>query len=136
MQRGRSGSDNAPSKARTATLYNSFKDPLMKYLAVVLALLCTSQAQATTRSYSFSEPHNRIGTCLADGTSCGKIAADAFCKKEGFAESVLFAREKTMSARILDSDAKCEGAQCEAFKRIKCYQPIEETARNSNQAPG
>jgi hypothetical protein len=108
----------------------------MKYLAVVLVLLCASEVQATSRSYSFVEPESRIGTCLADGTSCGKIAADAFCKKEGFAESILFAREKTMSARILDSEGKCEGEQCEAFKRIKCYQPIEETASQSEQSPG
>ncbi len=108
----------------------------MKYLAVVLALLCASDVQAATRSYSFSEPDSRIGTCLADGTSCGKIAADAFCKKEGFAESILFAREKAPSARILDSEVTCEGEQCEAFKRIKCYQPVEETATQSNLAPG
>jgi hypothetical protein len=108
----------------------------MKYFAIVMALLCASHAQAATRSYTFSEPDSRIGTCLADGTSCGKIAADAFCKKQGFTESILFAREKSVSARILDSDAKCEGAQCEAFKKIKCYQPVEETATNSELAPG
>ena len=69
----------------------------MKYLAVVMVLLCTSQVQAATRSFTFSEPDSRIGTCLADGTSCGKIAADAFCKKEGFAESIFIcARENNV----------------------------------------
>ena len=136
MQRGRSGSDNAPSKARAATLYISPKDYLMKSLVTILALLLATSAHATTRSYSFSEPEHRIGTCLADGTSCGKLAADAFCKKQGFTESILFAREKTLSARILDSGTLCEGDSCEAFKRIKCYQPIEETATQANQTPG
>ncbi len=98
----------------------------MKKLAFILLLLGTSETQAATRSYSFPpESKDRIGTCLADGTSCGKKAADAFCKKEGFAESILFAREKAASVRILDSGAMCEGDACEAFKRIKCYQPVD-----------
>ncbi len=98
---------------------------------VVLAaflVLGTIEANASTRSY-FSPKANGvvIGACLADGTSCGKIAADAFCKKQGFAESILFAREAVTTARILDSGLMCEGASCEAFKRIKCYQPKSET---------
>jgi hypothetical protein len=96
----------------------------MKKLALILLLLGTHQTQAATRSYSFPpESKSRIGTCLADGTSCGKTAADAFCKKQGFAESIMFAREKAVSVRILDSGAMCEGDACEAFKRIKCYEP-------------
>jgi hypothetical protein len=97
-------------------------------LAFVMLLTVTS-AEASTRSY-FSPKADGvvIGACLADGTSCGKMAADAFCKKEGFAESILFAREPVTTARILDSGAMCEGASCEAFKRIKCYQPKEEAS--------
>jgi hypothetical protein len=102
----------------------------MKTLALILLLLATSEAQSATRSYSFPpESKARIGTCLADGTSCGKQAADAFCKKEGYAESILFAREKAMSVRVLDSETKCEGDTCEAFVRIKCYQPVEAAAK-------
>jgi hypothetical protein len=97
-------------------------------LAFVMLTTVTS-AEASTRSY-FSPKADGvvIGACLADGTSCGKMAADAFCKKEGFAESILFAREAVTTARILDSGAMCEGESCEAFKRIKCYQPKEEAS--------
>jgi hypothetical protein len=92
-------------------------------LALVLLLVATG-AEASTRSY-FSPKANGIviGACLADGKSCGKVAADAFCRQEGFTESILFAREAVTTARILDSGAMCEGGSCEAFKRIKCYQP-------------
>ena len=95
-------------------------------LALVLLLTITT-AEASTRSY-FSPKADGvvIGACLADGTSCGKVAADAFCKKEGYAESILFAREPAKTARILDSGAMCEGAACKAFKRIKCYQPKDD----------
>jgi hypothetical protein len=99
----------------------------MRIPLLALALLLTATtAEASTRSY-FSPKADGIviGACLADGTSCGKVAADAFCKKEGFAESILFARESVTTARILDSGAMCEGARCEAFKRIKCYLPKE-----------
>ncbi len=101
----------------------------MKTFALIVLLLAATETQAATRSYSFpSQSNERFGTCLADGTSCGKIAADAFCKKEGFAESILFAREPAASARILDSDGVCEGEACEAFKRIKCYMPVDAAA--------
>jgi hypothetical protein len=98
-------------------------------LLALALLLGATGAEASTRSY-FSPKANGIviGACLANGTSCGKMAADAFCKKEDFAESILFAREAVTTARILDSGAICEGAACEAFKRIKCYQPKEEAS--------
>jgi hypothetical protein len=100
-------------------------------LAFVMLLTVTS-AEASTRSY-FSPKANGvvIGACLADGTSCGKMAADAFCKKEGFTESILFAREPVTTARILDSGAMCEGVSCEAFKRIKCYQPKDDVVSSA-----
>ncbi len=49
-------------------------------------------------------------------------------KKKAYAESILFAREPAASVRILDSDAMCEGQACEAFVKIKCYQPLEAAA--------
>jgi hypothetical protein len=101
----------------------------MKYLALAFALL-SSSADASTRSYaSPADQGMPISTCLADGTSCGKIVADAFCKKAGFAESILFAREKATSVRILDSGSMCEGETCETFRRIKCYQPEAQAAK-------
>jgi len=126
------GSDpqTPPQRVRAATLFlDKKKAPHMSRLVLVLALLCTTQAHAATRSYSFpGTTDERIGTCLADGQSCGKIAADAFCKQQGFSESILFSREKSLSARIIDSGALCEGDHCEAFQRIKCYQPVAAAA--------
>ncbi len=97
-------------------------------LALALLLTATS-AEASTRSYSSPKANGVvIGACLADGKSCGKMAADAFCKREGFSESILFAREAVTTARILDSGDMCEGGNCEAFKRIKCYLPKDEAS--------
>jgi hypothetical protein len=98
----------------------------MRILSIAICvLLSTAAAEASTRSYfapkSESQP---ISACLADGQSCGKQAADAFCQKQGFKESILFSRENVTKARILDTNQFCEGDTCEAFKRIKCYLPV------------
>jgi hypothetical protein len=97
----------------------------MRIVTVTICLLLgTATAEASTRSYFSPKAENQpISACLANAT-CGKQAADAFCQKEGFKESILFAREAVDKARILDSEQFCEGDQCEAFKRIKCYQPV------------
>lgn len=100
---------------------------MLKFVLAVL-LFSACQVQAATRSYfSPAKEGQRIGTCLANGTSCGKVAADAFCKREGYSESILFAREPAVTTRILDSDAMCE-VGCEAFKRVKCYTPQVQAA--------
>ena len=69
-----------------------------------------------------------ISACLANGTSCGKPAADAFCQMEGYREAILFSREPAERSLALDSRAICATGACEAFARIKCYQPIVGTA--------
>jgi hypothetical protein len=94
-------------------------------IIAICLLLGTAAAEASTRSYfSPMSESQRISACLADGQSCGKQAADAFCQQEGFKESILFAREAVAKARILNTDKFCEGESCEAFKRIKCYMPL------------
>lgn len=91
----------------------------------ICLLLSTATAEASTRSFFSPKAESQpISACLADGQTCGKQAADAFCQKQGFKESILFARESVATARILDSGGLCEGAQCQAFKRIKCYDPV------------
>lgn len=99
-------------------------------IALFLASLITAgDANATTRSF-FTPAFDgvRLSSCLQDGRSCGKLAADAFCQKEGFAESILFAREQVTAARTLDGDGLCEGGTCQAFTRIKCYDPQVQAA--------
>lgn len=98
----------------------------MRISAIAICLLLSSAtAEASTRSFFSPKAESQpISACLADGQTCGKQAADAFCQKQGFKESILFARESVATARILDSGGLCKGAQCQAFKRIKCYDPV------------
>lgn len=97
---------------------------MWKSALILISLLNVAAAEAATRSFSSPATEGvRIASCLADGTSCGKLAADVFCQREGFKESILFGREMVASTRPLDSENLCENGQCEAFTKIKCYQP-------------
>ncbi len=105
---------------------------------LILTAATATAADASVRSYSLPTADGRpVSDCLADGKSCGKPAADLFCKKEGYAEAILFAREPVTVASSLDGQRQCEGPACEAFTRIKCYTPTERTRRApSNRAHG
>lgn len=95
----------------------------MKKTILVLALLATAApAHAAVKNY-FTPQQNgvRLSSCLADNMTCGKAVADAFCRGEGYAESILFSREAVNEAKLLGEEALCSGAQCEAFTRIKCF---------------
>jgi hypothetical protein len=79
---------------------------MLKLVVFLIALIFSSDADAAVRSYSAPKQNGTpVATCLPDGQSCGKPAADQFCKAEGFSESILFAREK----------------DTQVFTRIKCY---------------
>ena len=92
--------------------------------AIALLVFACDSAFAAARSYSMpTENGQAISACLAGGTTCGKPAADHFCKQAGYEESILFARERVSTAIMLDSQAVCTGENCEAFTKIKCYTP-------------
>jgi len=100
----------------------------MRRLIAILILTAATTASAEASVRSFSQPMvsgSAVSDCLADGRSCGKPAADLFCKKEGYAEAILFARDRVARASALDGDRRCEGESCEAFTRIKCYSPAD-----------
>lgn len=94
----------------------------------VLFLIISSITPASAAARNFFAPQwqgERLGACLADGSGCGKPAADAFCKAEGYDTALTFQREPLSRTRLIDSDASCHGSACMAFVQIKCF-----TARN------
>ncbi len=98
-----------------------------------ILLLATTAGEASVRNF-FSPvvDGSRIDSCLNGQKDCGKPAADAFCVKEGFTESILFQREAASSTRQLGSDTMCEGETCISFKRIKCIGPAETAELTQN----
>jgi len=86
---------------------------------MVLTMALPAQAAEVRNYFTPERDGQRIAACLSDG-SCGKPAADAFCQAEGFDEAMLFQRERSNSARLIDSEKVCDG-DCTAFRQVKCF---------------
>ena len=90
-------------------------------LAALVIAATASASHAEVRN--FFSPHvqgMRVDACLSDGV-CGKPAADAFCKAEGYDHAMIFQRETFSSTRVLDSGQACTGGSCTAFRQVKCF---------------
>jgi len=92
----------------------------------LLTLIAPAQASEVRNYFTPQRDGHRINACLATG-ACGKPAADAFCQAEGYDQAMLFQRERSSSARLIDSDKVCDG-NCTAFRQVKCF-----TARDDLQ---
>jgi hypothetical protein len=89
--------------------------------AILGFVLSANGAEAGVRNFFAPAMDGaRLDACLSGG-NCGKTAADAFCKVQGYDKSVLFQRERFESTRVLDSGSLCTGDSCTAFKQIKCF---------------
>lgn len=89
--------------------------------ALALITILSTQAEAGVRNFFMPAVDGlRVDACLSAGP-CGKPAADAFCKMEGYDRAMIFQRESFATSRKLDSGKACEGASCTAFKQVKCF---------------
>ena len=86
---------------------------------VLLTLISHAQASEVRNYFSPQFDGQRVNACLSDG-ACGKPAADAFCRVEGYDQAMLFQREQASSARDIDSDKVCDG-NCTTFRQVKCF---------------
>ena len=90
--------------------------------SIVVLLATGSFAQATVRNYFAPEQAGqRLDSCLTGASDCGKPAADAFCKAQGFDTAILFQREAAAQTIRLGNGASCTGPDCTSFRQIKCY---------------
>ena len=65
----------------------------------------------------------RLDVCLQWGANCGKPAADAFCKANGFRESfysVPDAKPGNSATRLIGTDQICKESFCTGFQEIIC----------------
>ncbi len=87
---------------------------------LVAAVLAQPASAAQVRNFFAPEVEGaRIDACLDSG-ACGKPAADAFCKVQGYDHAMIFQREGFASTRIIDSGKACDGA-CTTFRQVKCF---------------
>ena len=87
-----------------------------------LFLMAPAPAEASSVRNYFSPTLDgiRVAACLSDG-GCGKPAADAFCKAQGFQRAMLFERQPYAETRNIDSGDLCKGGSCVAFRQVKCF---------------
>ena len=86
---------------------------------VLMTLIPHAQASEVRNYFAPQLGGQRINACLSGG-ACGKAAADAFCKVEGYDQAMLFQREPSATARTIDSDKLCDG-NCTTFRQVKCF---------------
>ena len=94
----------------------------MRILLACVFALGVLQPAAAAEVRNFFSPElqgTRIGACLSGG-ACGKPAADAFCREQGYDSAMLFQREPATAARDIDSDHICE-KDCTVFRQVKCF---------------
>lgn len=74
----------------------------------------------------------RIDWCLDWGTECGKEAADAYCRRQGYARAHNFKKDPDVSTVTLVQEAgrTCDGRvrHCDSFKEIKCVRHRDATS--------
>lgn len=90
-------------------------------LACVIALGFVEPA-AASQVRNFFSPEvggTRIDACLASG-ACGKAAADAFCRVQGYDRAMIFQRETFTATKVIDSGQSCSGS-CTSFRQVKCF---------------
>ena len=65
----------------------------------------------------------RLDACLSWGNECGKPAADAFCRENGFSESFYFVLDPERGyahTRLIGTDQICDKDFCVGFQMIVC----------------
>lgn len=96
------------------------KTPLAA-LILLASLAASGGAEAAVRNFFAPEWNGeRLSACTASG-QCGKPAADAWCKAQGYDQSIMFQREPVAQASPIDSTSLCTAGGCTAFKQIKCH---------------
>jgi len=97
---------------------------------MLIALVPQAQASEVRNFFAPQIEGQRIGACLSEG-GCGKPAADAFCRAEGYDHATIFQRERSQSARLIDSGLVCE-KDCTAFRQVKCYTVKSDLEQDNN----
>lgn len=88
--------------------------------AALLVSACAPASAAQVRNFFSPVVEGvRVDACL-EGGECGKPAADAFCRAQGYDHAMIFQRERFSATRMVDTGKACSEA-CTAFRQVKCF---------------
>ena len=86
-------------------------------------------ASASAQARNFFSPGylgQPVAFCLDGNQECGKPAATAWCRTNGYEEALSFARRTGTEGeqlRFADSGNLCTGGDCIGFRQIRCFKP-------------
>jgi len=104
-----------------------FDKPIEKP-TVVVAATPTQPTQTYARPHVGLETMNglRLDWCLSWERDCGKPAADAFCKLQGYDAARSFEKQVTGGQTWLPADEQiCGGDKCAALAEVVCERPVK-----------
>jgi hypothetical protein len=92
---------------------------------LALSVMLGSAAGAETRIFIIANNANGYGVdrCLAEGRTCGRTVATAYCVSQQFAHALSYRkveREEITGAVPASAGDGCKAGVCEAFVAIEC----------------
>lgn len=83
-------------------------------------LLAAAAAQADKRVFIVANNADGYGIdrCLATGESCGRAAANSYCRAREFAQALSY--RKVEHDDVIPASDACRGADCDDFVAIEC----------------
>ena len=108
-------------------------------LALLLILQLATTAEAERKRFNAPQYNGyRLDWCLNWGSGCGRDAANAWCKTQGFADGAIqFQQAPDIGAstptRLIGTGAICDQPFCDGFKLITCSRPDLRTFNNPMQ---
>jgi hypothetical protein len=101
-----------------------------RFLLRVIALLFAGlmfQSTAFAEEVTFNKPKlgsYRLDWCYKWATQCGEVAADKYCKKQGYEGSSVFSKANDIGGstptKVLGTGQICDDDSCDGFKFITC----------------
>ena len=93
--------------------------------AFAAVLFAAAAAQADKRIFIIANNADGYGIdrCLASGESCGRAAANSYCRAREFAQALSFSkvdRDDITGAIPSSGPGSCHGATCDNFVAIVC----------------
>ncbi len=115
---------------------------ILAIAAMAMAFASIVPASAETRTFhNPMQGSNRLDWCYNWGVGCGKQAADAWCKAQGYADgATLFSEAQNIGAqhptRLIGTGAVCDQGYCDGFTAITCSRHRPTTVRFHNPMQG
>ena len=99
--------------------------PCLQAAAALVLSMAAPAIAASTRSY-FSPDYlgQPLAFCLEGNRECGRAAATAWCKANGYDDAISFARRTISDAdqlRLADTGNLCTSERCIGFRQIRCF---------------